>query len=84
MKDHLSYRAKFHHLRHTFNTRLMKARVLMDVRKDLMGHSQARQINAVYSHIDSAMRIDAIRQLEQWVAEERARFNSPVSRTGTF
>ncbi len=33
-------RYRFHDLRHTFNTRLMEAGVMQEVRKALMGHSQ--------------------------------------------
>ena len=81
VKEHLPYHLKFHHLRHTFNTRLMKARVLVDVRKDLMGHSQGKQINYVYTHVDAAMRIDAIRQLQEWVEQERIRLASADAQT---
>jgi len=31
---------RFHDLRHTFNSRLVEAEVIADVRKELMGHSR--------------------------------------------
>jgi integrase len=37
---------RFHDLRHTFNTRLMEAGVVQDVRKALMGHSSGEEVNS--------------------------------------
>ena len=37
---------RFHDLRHTFNTRLMEAGVLQEVRMALMGHSPGAKIHS--------------------------------------
>jgi integrase len=63
----------FKHLRHTFNTRLMEAGVIQDVRMSLMGHSQgrARTTNDIYTHIELPMLRRAIQKLEAWVIEQQ-------------
>ena len=43
---------RFHDLRHTFNTRLMEAGVLQEVRMALMGHSPGTSVHAMYTHIE--------------------------------
>lgn len=70
---------QFKQLRHTFNTRLMEAGVIQDVRMALMGHSQgsARTTNDLYTHIDLPVLRDAIRKLEVWCAEQSARLHNP-------
>jgi integrase len=62
---------QFKQLRHTFNTRLMEAGVIRDVRMALMGHSQgsAETTNDLYTHIDIGSLREAIRKLETWCAE---------------
>ena len=62
---------RFHDLRHTFNTRLMEAGVLQDVRKALMGHSSGEEVNSLYTHVELPVKRDAIRKLEAWVEAER-------------
>jgi integrase len=62
---------RFHDLRHTFNTRLMEAGVVQDVRKALMGHSSGEEINSLYTHVELPVKRDAIRKLEAWVEAER-------------
>ena len=62
---------RFHDLRHTFNTRLMEAGVIQDVRKALMGHSSGEEVNSLYTHIESPVKREAIRKLEAWVEVER-------------
>jgi integrase len=62
---------RFHDLRHTFNTRLMKAGVVQDVRKALMGHSSGEEINSLYTHVELPVKRDAIRKLEAWVEAQR-------------
>lgn len=62
---------RFHDLRHTFNTRLLEAGVLQEVRKKLMGHSSGEEVNAIYTHIDVLEKRKAIRNLELWVAAQR-------------
>ncbi len=57
---------RFHDLRHTFNTRLMEAGVLQEVRMALMGHSSGSRVHAMYTHIELPVKREAIRKLEQW------------------
>ena len=63
----------FRHLRHTFNTRLMEAGVIQDVRMSLMGHSQgrARSTNDIYTHVDLRIIRQAIQRLEEWTTEQQ-------------
>src|ERR1700716_4007981 len=58
---------RFHDLRHTFNTRLMEAGVLQEIRMALMGHSSGEEINAIYTHVEFPAKREAIRKLEAWV-----------------
>ncbi|MFZ0321074.1 MAG: tyrosine-type recombinase/integrase [Candidatus Sulfotelmatobacter sp.] len=60
---------RFHYLRHTFNTRLMEAGVIQDVRMALMGHS-AGGTNAIYTHVELPVKRNAIRKLEAWIEAE--------------
>jgi integrase len=62
---------RFHDLRHTFNTRLMEAGVVQDVRKALMGHSSGDEVNSLYTHVELPVKREAIRKLEAWVDAER-------------
>jgi len=62
---------RFHDLRHTFNTRLMEAGVLQDVRKALMGHSSGEEVNSLYTHVELPVKREAIRKLEAWIETER-------------
>jgi integrase len=57
---------RFHDLRHTFNTRLMEAGVLQEVRMALMGHSPGSKVHATYTHIELPVKREAIRKLESW------------------
>ncbi len=59
-------RYRFHDLRHTFNSRLMEAGVIADVRKELMGHSQGGDVHSTYTHVELPMLRDAIGRLEDW------------------
>src|SRR5205807_3594530 len=61
---------RFHDLRHTFNTRLMEAGVMQEVRKALMGHSSGEDINSTYTHIELPVKREAIRKLEEWVSTQ--------------
>jgi integrase len=58
---------RFHDLRHTFNTRLMEAGVMQEVRKTLMGHSGGDEINSIYTHVELPTKRQAIAKLEEWV-----------------
>lgn len=63
---------RFHDARHTFNTRLMEAGVLQEIRMALMGHSSGgSKVHATYTHIELPTKRKAIAQLEQWVDEQR-------------
>ena len=61
---------RFHDLRHTFNTRLMEAGVLQEVRMALMGHSSGQKVHSIYTHIELPVKREAIRRLEQWVQQQ--------------
>src|SRR5439155_6789415 len=61
---------RFHDLRHTFNTRLMEAGVLQEIRMALMGHSAGSKVHATYTHIELPAKREAIRKLEQWVEQQ--------------
>ena len=61
---------RFHDLRHTFNTRLMEAGVMQEVRMALMGHSSGTKVHATYTHIELPVKRDAIRKLESWVNQQ--------------
>jgi integrase len=61
---------RFHDLRHTFNTRLMEAGVMQEVRKALMGHSSGEDVNSIYTHVELPVKREAIRKLEAWVATQ--------------
>jgi integrase len=62
---------RFRDLRHTFNTRLMEAGVLQEVRMVLMGHSPGAKIHAVYTHIELPTKRSAIGKLESWVQDQQ-------------
>jgi integrase len=67
---------RFHDLRHTFNTRLMEAGVMQEVRKALMGHSSGEDVNSIYTHIELPAKREAIRKLEVWVATQTSQLQS--------
>jgi len=70
---------RFHDLRHTFNTRLMEAGVMQEVRKALMGHSSGEDVHSMYTHVELPMKRDSIRKLEAWLAQHNARTTSKSS-----
>lgn len=61
---------RFHDLRHSFNTRLMEAGVIQDVRRALMGHSAGNDVNSIYTHVELPIKREAIRKLEAWIAAQ--------------
>ena len=63
-------RYRFHDLRHSFNTRLMEAGVMQEIRKALMGHSSGEDVHSMYTHVELPAKREAIRKLEHWVAEQ--------------
>src|SRR5262249_45408749 len=58
---------RFHDLRHSFNTRMLEAGVMQEIRKSIMGHSSGNDVHAIYTHVELPMKRDAIAKLEQWV-----------------
>ena len=62
---------RFHDLRHTFNTRLMEAGVLQEIRMALMGHSSGATVHSIYTHIELPAKRKAIRMLEAWVNQQQ-------------
>ena len=62
---------RFHDLRHTFNTRLMEAGVMQEIRKALMGHSSGEDVHSIYTHVELPAKREAIRKLEAWVDTQR-------------
>ncbi len=66
---------RFHDLRHTFNTRLMEAGVLQEVRMALMGHSTGSSVHATYTHIELPVKREAIRKLEAWKINQQVQPN---------
>ena len=73
---------RFHDLRHAFNTRLMEAGVMQEVRKSIMGHSSGKEINAVYTHVELPLKREAIRKLELWRAEQMAKLAEQQRKKG--
>jgi integrase len=69
---------RFHDLRHTFNTRLMEAGVLQEIRMALMGHSAGSKVHATYTHIELPAKRDAIRRLERWVEDQRSQLKEAI------
>jgi integrase len=63
-------RCRFHDLRHTFNTRLLEAGVLREIRMALMGHSLGDDPQSIYTHIELPLKREAIQKLELWKAEQ--------------
>jgi integrase len=61
---------RFHDLRHAFNTRLLEAGVLQEVRKALMGHTSGAGVHGQYTHIELPLKRQAIAALEQWWTEQ--------------
>jgi len=66
---------RFHDLRHAFNTRLMEAGVMQEVRKALMGHSSGEDVHSRYTHVELPMKREAIRKLEEWLSTHNSQLN---------
>jgi len=62
---------RFHDLRHSFNTRLMEAGVMQEIRMALMGHSTGSKIHSLYTHIELPAKREAIRKLGRWVNDQQ-------------
>ena len=67
---------RFKDLRSTFNSRLLEAGVIKDVRKELMGHSRNEDTNDLYSHIELPTLREAIGKLEQWLEGQKRKEGS--------
>lgn len=57
---------RFKDLRTSFNSRLIEAGVIKDVRMELMGHSRNEDTNDLYSQIELPLLREAIAKLETW------------------
>ena len=71
---------RFKDLRSSFNSRLIEAGVIKDVRKELMGHSRNEDTNDLYSHIELPILREAIEKLEAWVARHTRKEEIPASK----
>jgi integrase len=69
VKAELIRHYRFHDLRHTFNSRLMDAGVIADIRKVLMGHED-RSVHWGYTHVELPAKREAIKKLEAWRERE--------------
>lgn len=62
---------RFKDLRTSFNSRLIEAGVIKDVRMELMGHSRNEDTNDLYSQIELPLLREAIAKLETWADRQR-------------
>lgn len=62
---------RFKDLRTTFNSRLIEAGIIKDVRMELMGHSRNEDTNDLYSQIELPLLREAIAKLESWADSHR-------------
>jgi integrase len=62
---------RFKDLRTTFNSRLIEAGIIKDVRMELMGHSRNEDTNDLYSQIELPLLREAIAKLEVWAEAHR-------------
>ena len=62
---------RLHDMRHTFNTRLMEAGVIQDVRMSLMGHSGGSRVHGAYTHVELPIKRKAIKLLEEWREQQQ-------------
>jgi integrase len=74
---------RFHDLRHTFNTRLMEAGVLQEIRMALMGHSSGSKVHSTYTHIELPAKRIAIRKLQEWVHQQQEELNKEHDNAST-
>jgi integrase len=69
---------RFHDIRHTFNTRLMEAGVIQEVRMALMGHATGGSVQSRYTHVELPIKRDAITKLEHWVETQQTVHSQPT------
>jgi integrase len=74
---------RFHDLRHTFNTRLMEAGIIADVRMALMGHSSGANVHAMYTHVELPIKRRAIAVLEAWVNQQQQELKEKEQRNAS-
>ncbi len=74
---------RFHDLRHTFNTRLMEAGVLQEIRMALMGHSSGSKVHSIYTHIELPAKRKAIGMLEAWVDQQQQELEKQEQRNAS-
>lgn len=68
---------RFKDLRTSFNSRLIEAGVIKDVRMELMGHSRNEDTNDLYSQIELPLLREAIAKLEAWAELHRKALPAP-------
>jgi len=73
---------RFHDLRHAFNSRLLEAGVVREIRMSLMGHSLGDDPQATYSHVELPAKREAIRKLESWTVEQRKEVSLQAKKGG--
>jgi integrase len=73
---------RFHDLRHAFNSRLLEAGVVREIRMSLMGHSLGDDPQAIYSHVELPAKREAIRKLESWTVEQRKEVSLQAKKGG--
>ena len=78
-------RLRFHDLRHSFNSRLIEAGVIREVRMALMGHSTSEDVHSRYCQIELPLKREAIQKLELWVEAQRQQIKTktPLQQGGT-
>jgi len=72
----------FHQTRHTFNTRLLEAGVIREIRMALLGHSLGDDPQADYTHVELPVMREAIEKLERWTAEQREKLKKESEEKG--
>jgi len=72
-------RFRFKDLRTAFNSRLIEAGVIKDVRMELMGHSRNEDTNDLYSQIELPLLREAISKLEVWRQTQSERLRKEVN-----
>lgn len=68
---------RFKDLRTSFNSRLIEAGVIKDVRMELMGHSRNEDTNDLYSQIELPLLRQAIGKLDAWAELHRSALAQP-------
>lgn len=72
-----------HSLRHTRNTRLRKAGIDKDIRKELLGH-MSDEANEIYDHYDLEDQLEVVKKLRDYAGKRAARAAMPTSQVIDF